>query len=54
MLGASGDVGLDADLLQLAGEDLTQVGDQRLAVVALAGDALDDVLVRLGLEVAEG
>src|SRR5256885_3373031 len=45
---------LDAHLLQLAGENLAQVFDELLALVALAGDAPDDVFVRLRLEVAEG
>ncbi len=47
------DLCLYAHLLQLAGEDLAQVRDQRLPIVALAGDPLHDVLVGLRLEVAE-
>src|SRR5205807_6152307 len=49
-----GDIGLYAHLLELAAEDLAQVGDQRLALVALPRDPFDDIVVRLGLEVAEG
>ena len=55
MLRPAGDLHrLDAHLLQLAGENLAQVFDELLALVALAGDAPDDVFVRLRLEVAEG
>jgi len=53
VLWPAGDLGLDPHLLELAGEDLAQVGDERLALVTLTRDALDDVVVSLGLEVAE-
>src|SRR5439155_23779879 len=53
VLSPAGDLGLDPHLLELAGEDLAQVGDERLALVTLTRDALDDVVVSLGLEVAE-
>ena len=53
VLRPAGDVGLDANLLQLAGQDLAEVGNERLAVGAVARDAADDVFVRVWLEVAE-
>ncbi len=53
MLRPSGDLGAYADDLQLPGEDLPQVGDQRLALMALASDALDYVFVCLRLEVSK-
>ena len=54
MLGPAADVGLDADLLELACEDLAKVRHERFAVVTRASDPFDDVLVGLGFEVAEG
>ena len=54
VLRTAGDVGLDAELLQLAGEDLAQIRDQLLALVALARDPPHHVLERLRLQVAEG
>ena len=51
VLRPAGDVGLDAHLFQLAGEDLAQVVDQRLALTALARDAADDVFISLRLQV---
>ena len=53
VLGPARDVGGDSDLLELAGEDVTQVGHQLLALVTLARDPLRHILVRVGLEVAE-
>src|SRR5207245_7295786 len=52
--GWAGDLGLDPDVIELTSEDLAQVRDQGLALVALARDALDDVFVCLRLQVAEG
>src|SRR6266851_8092836 len=49
----AGDLGWYVDAVELAGEDLAQVRDQRLAIVTLARNPLDDVLVGLRLKVAE-
>ena len=45
MLGAARDLRLDPDLAQLGGEELAGVGDVVLALGALLGDELLDLLV---------
>jgi hypothetical protein len=49
-----GQVGVDAVLLQLAAQDLDHALDVLLARDAAAGDLVGDLVVLLGLEVAEG
>src|SRR5260370_15982032 len=53
MFRPAGDLGGNVDAVELAGQDLAQVRDQRLAIVPLARYPLDDVVVSLGVEVAE-
>ena len=54
MLGAAGDLGLDPELLQLLGEELARVVDVDLALVALLGDELLDLLVLARVQGREG
>ena len=54
MLGPAGDVRLDVDLLQLAVQDVGEVGDQPLAVLPLPVHPADDVVVGVRVQVAEG
>src|ERR1700694_684160 len=48
------DLSRNVDIVELAGQDLAQVRNQRFAIVALARDPLDYVLICLRLKVAEG
>ncbi len=54
MLGAAGDLGLDPDLAQLAGEELAGLLDVDLALVALLGDQLLDLRVLARVQGGEG
>ena len=54
MLGAAGDLGLDAELPQLLGEERAGLGDVGLALVALLGDELLDLRVLARVQGREG
>ena len=54
MLGAPGDVGVDAELGQLLGHDLAGLGDVALALAALLGHQALDLVVLAGVQRLEG
>ena len=53
MLGPAGDLGVDPELLELLAQLVDRCADGRFALGALLRDALGDVAIRFGIEVAQ-